>query len=81
MPSSFTSYWGSTMHGVEITWTNDLSSPVTLALTYTANLYWYMPMWYDSTKNSGDELAGNFSSTGNNAIDMNGVIGATAWTD
>lgn len=49
MPTTFTSYWGSSIHGVEIAWTNDTTAdPVELSFTYTANYYWRIPFWYDS---------------------------------
>ena len=49
MPTSFTSYWGSALHGMEIKWTNDITAdPVKLAAEITCNYYWRMPVWYDS---------------------------------
>ena len=50
MPTTFTSYWGSSLHGVEIAWTHDPAAAGTpeLSFQYTANYYWRMPYWYDS---------------------------------
>ena len=54
MPTQFTSYWGSSIHGVEILWKNDIldpnrgtGDPVELEFEYTCNLYWRMPYWFD----------------------------------
>ena len=54
MPTSFTSYWGSALHGVEIKWTSDASdSPQYLNFEFKSKYYWYMPHWYNSGQ-SGD---------------------------
>ena len=53
--TSFTSYWGSSVHGVEIEWTADTSAdPVELTFVYTANYYWRMPFFYDSAQTDTD---------------------------
>ena len=53
--TSFTSYWGSSVHGVEIEWTADTSAdPVELTFVYTANYYWRMPFFYDSSQTDTD---------------------------
>ena len=80
MPTSFTSYWGDPLHGVEIKWTHDpaAASP-TLTFEYTANYYWRMPYWYDagvaddltylSTIGTtfGTDIAADCTSVGDNA--------------
>ena len=49
MPTSFTSYWGSPVHGADITWTHDPSADTpTLTFEYTANYYWRMPVYYNN---------------------------------
>ena len=54
--TTFYSYWGSSIHGVEIAWTADPSAD-TLELTfeYTAYYYWRMPFFYDGS--DADDLA------------------------
>ena len=52
MPTSFTSYWGSSIHGVEIKWTHDVASPEYLNFEYTCNYYYKMPFWYDAGSNN-----------------------------
>ena len=53
--TSFTSYWGSSIHGVEIKWTADTSAdPVELTFEYTANYYWRMPFFYDGRETDTD---------------------------
>ena len=55
MPTSFTSYWGSPVHGAEITWTHDTSADtLTLAFSYTANYYWRMPVYFSGSDTDGD---------------------------
>ena len=55
MPSSFTSYWGSNIHGVEIKWTCDTAvTPNVLTAEYTSNYYWRMQLYYDGTTGHAD---------------------------
>merc|ERR1719464_1041170 len=49
MPVSFTSYWGSQIHGVEVKWTCDESViPNVLTAEYTSNYYWRTQLYYDA---------------------------------
>ena len=59
MPTSFTTYWGSNIHGIEIKWTCDTTaSPVVLHAEYTSNYYWRMQLYYNGTvANAANDLA------------------------
>ena len=73
MPATFTSYWGSSLHGVEIAWTNDITAnPVELSFVYTCNYYWRMPFWYDSAEATDAAL---FAAVGgsNHGVDITGT--------
>ena len=72
MPSSFTTLWGSTLHGVQITWTNAIAEPEKLHMRYRAFYYWYMPHWYNS--DSDEALNAAISSTGNNGKDNKSYV-------
>lgn len=49
MPTSFTSRWGSDVHGVNITWTMDPSAATpTLSFVYTANYFWRLELYFNS---------------------------------
>ena len=63
MPTSFTSYWGSPVHGAEITWTHDTSADsLTLAFSYTANYYWRMPVYYSAAVSEDAAFVGTLGS-------------------
>ena len=80
MPTSFTSYWGSPVHGAEITWTHDTSADsLTLAFSYTANYYWRMPVYYSSTDTDGD--AAYVGSLGADATFYDNSSGCSGSTD
>ena len=72
MPTTFTSYWGSALHGVEIKWTNDITAnPVKLSFEYTSNYYWRMPCWYDDGVASDKALVAAIGS--NFCVDISGT--------
>ena len=67
MPSTFTSYWGSSFHGVEIKWTNDiLADPVTLTAEYTCNQYWNPLLYFDSALTEDAAIAASYGGTTTN---------------
>ena len=78
MPTQFTSYWGSSLHGVQIDWTNDPTATTPeLAFTYTANYYWRMPFWYDDTV-AGDKAIAT-ASCSNCGYDIQGTGDNAVW--
>jgi len=82
MPTSFTSYWGSGIHGVEVKWTCDQSvTPNVLTAEMTSNYYWRTQLYHDATVQGDlDILAGiaGASSLGNNFGTDVGNTGTTA---
>lgn len=73
MPSFFTSFWGSSIHGVEIKWTNDITTdPVTLTAEYTSNYYWNPLFYYDSNLAADNALLAILGTE--HAIDMKPTI-------
>merc|ERR1712228_497136 len=55
MPNTFTSYWGSSIHGMEIKWTNDPNAATsTLTAEITSNYYWRMQLYYNGAANDPD---------------------------
>ena len=67
MPSSFTSYWGSSFHGVEIKWTNDITAdPVILTAEYTCNQYWNPLLYFDSTLTEDVAIKDSYGGTTTN---------------
>ena len=48
--TSFTSYWGSNVHGMEIKWTADNTADVpVLSAEITCNYYWRMHLFHEAT--------------------------------
>lgn len=82
MPTSFTSYWGSGIHGVEVKWTCDTAvTPNVLTAEMTSNYYWRTQLYYDSNEaGDADILAGISGASSLNAnfgTDV-GNVGTTA---
>ena len=81
MPTSFTSYWGSQIHGVEVTWTCDTSvSPNVLTAAYTSNYYWRTQLYYDSDI-ATDVAISDAIGGANFSTDMKAIIDSNAGAD
>ena len=79
MPTSFTSYWGSQIHGIEIKWTHDpaaVTDVQSLAIEYTCNYYWRMPLWYDSAQADDAKIPKTLGSTDLEALAIDITGGA-----
>ena len=75
MPTSFTSYWGSSLHGVNIMWTNDITDVTpTLTFVYTANYYWRMPYWYSGLITADVDMANSVGTAYGNDLDENDFV-------
>ena len=81
MPTSFTSYWGSQIHGVEVTWTCDTSvSPNVLTAAYTSNYYWRTQLYYDGDIATDVAISDAIGGV-NFRTDMKTTIDSNAGTD
>ena len=78
MPTSFTSYWGSPVHGADITWTHDPSADtLTLTFEYTANYYWRNPVYYNAGIAADDAYKNSLGSGATFLDSSGGCTGAT----
>ena len=82
MPASFTSYWGSQVHGVEITWTCDYNlMPNVLTAAFTSNYYWRTQLYFDSANTADNDTALSQAIGTATSQDITGTSNNAYWVD